>query len=145
MGRRNRGQRLLEYAERRSSIFGQQTGCGPLSRTLSGRKRRRGWDGWPVQPRRLANATVLDVVLEEPDEAEEEEEEGRPRKRTRIQQEEQKLMDARTVVFGTGASADLRVGYVSTFTFNMIALIFFSDTNMSRLCSKTSYSPLRTR
>lgn len=112
VGRRNRGQRLLEYAERRAVVLGHQSGCGPLGRTLAGRKRRRGWDGWPVQPRRMPNATVLDVIHEETDEAEEDEEVGRPRKKTRFQQEEEKLMDVRTLVFGLGAGADLRVGCV---------------------------------
>lgn len=113
VGRRNRAQRLLEYAERRASVLGHQVGCNPLNRTLAGRKRRRGWDGWPVQPRRLPNATMLDVILEEPDEAEAEEDDGRPKKKTKVQEEEEKLMETRTLVFGIGANADLRVGYVS--------------------------------
>ena len=115
VGRRNRGQRLLEYAERRAAVLGHQPGCLPLGRTVAGRKRRRGWDGWPVQPRRMPNATVLDVIHEEADEAEDEEA-HRPRKKTRFQQEEERLMDVRTLVFGLGAGADLRVGcvFVST-------------------------------
>ena len=72
---------------------------------LAGRKRRR-WDAWPVQNRRLPNATVLDVVHE----VEEEEEEPEPViKRPRVEAE-QNLMDVRTMVFGMGASGDLLVG-----------------------------------
>jgi hypothetical protein len=65
-----------------------------------------------VQPnRRLPNATVLDVIHEVD---EEEEEEGPfaavPVKKSRFEEEEEALMDVRTMVFGMGASGDLRVG-----------------------------------
>ena len=81
---------------------------------LAGRKRRRGWDAcsWPVHhPRRIPNATVLDVIQE----VEEEEGEGADDqlgivKGLRVQ-EEDRLMDIRTMVFGMGVSGDLRVGW----------------------------------
>jgi hypothetical protein len=54
---------------------------------------------------------VLDVIHEVD---EEEEEEGPfaavPVKKSRFEQEEEALMDVRTMVFGMGASGDLRVG-----------------------------------
>jgi hypothetical protein len=108
LGRQNRAQRLLEYAERRAVVLGQT--CTPPIR-LAGRKRRRQWDNWPMQPRRLPNATVLDVIHEVDDEeadclslsAEKAREEA-----------ERKLMDVHTMVFGMGASpADVRIGYVN--------------------------------
>lgn len=103
MGRRNRSQRLLEYAERRAAVLGQTP-----SIRQTGRKRRRNWDNWPVQPRRAPNASVLDVI-HEVDEEDLEEELRRPLKKTRLE-DEQRLMHARTMVFGMGASADLLVG-----------------------------------
>ncbi|KAF9472851.1 hypothetical protein BDN70DRAFT_867976 [Pholiota conissans] len=107
VGRRNRAQRLLEYAERRAAVLGPAACIG---RGFAGRKRRRGWEGWPVQPRRLPNASVLDVIYEET-EVEHDEDDGRPKKRTRIQEEEQKLMNTRTLVFGMGVNANLCIGY----------------------------------
>ncbi|KAF9525960.1 hypothetical protein CPB83DRAFT_858689 [Crepidotus variabilis] len=106
LGRRNRSQRLLEYAERRAAVLGQS--FAPAVR-LAGRKRRRHWDNWPVQPRRLPNAAVLDVI-HDADEDDLEEELRRPTKKPR-HEDEQKLMDVCTMVFGMGASADLLVGY----------------------------------
>lgn len=82
--------------------------CSPISR-LAGRKRRRGRDAWPVQPRRLPNATVLDVIHEVDDDAEEEKEVEAGLLPLRDEKEE-KLMDVRTMVFGMGANGDLRVG-----------------------------------
>jgi hypothetical protein len=70
-----------------------------------------------VQPnRRLPNATVLDVIHEVDEEeaaALEEERErfaGVPLKKPRFEEEEEALMDVRTMVFGMGASGDLRIG-----------------------------------
>jgi len=71
-----------------------------------------------VQPnRRLPNATVLDVIHEVDEEEEaaalEEERErfaDKPLKKPRFEEEEEALMDVRTMVFGMGASGDLRVG-----------------------------------
>ena len=102
----------MEYAERRASVLGYP--CTPTLSRLAGRKRRRGWDAcsWPVHhPRRIPNATVLDVIQE----VEEEEGEGADdqlgfAKGLRVQ-EEDRLMDIRTMVFGMGVSGDLRVGW----------------------------------
>jgi len=69
-----------------------------------------------VQPnRRLPNATVLDVIheVDEEEAALEEERErfaDKPLKKPRFEEEEEALMDVRTMVFGMGASGDLRVG-----------------------------------
>jgi hypothetical protein len=71
-----------------------------------------------VQPnRRLPNATVLDVIHEVDEEeaaAALEEERERfaavPLKKPRFEEEEEALMDVRTMVFGMGASGDLRIG-----------------------------------
>ncbi|KIM44419.1 hypothetical protein M413DRAFT_442399 [Hebeloma cylindrosporum] len=129
LGRRNRAQRLLEYAERRSSILGQPSSgafasfaaAATASTRLAGRKRRRGWEGWPVQPnRRISpNATVLDVVheVDEEEEALEEKmmmEMKMKKKMKRDEEEEGKMMDVRTMVFGMGVSGDLRVGFKYT-------------------------------
>lgn len=96
---------------------------------LAGRKRRRGWDGWPVEPRRLPNATALDVIPEVDEEPEDDfllrTADGRRvdtdggeynvgLNQLRVEREE-KLMDVRTMVFGMGAAGDLRVGYVLIF------------------------------
>lgn len=60
-----------------------------------------------MQPnRRLPNATVLDVIHE----VDEEEEEAKSLKKPRFEEEEEALMDVRTMVFGMGASGDLRIG-----------------------------------
>jgi hypothetical protein len=107
----------LEYAERRASVLGYP--CTPPFGRLAGRKRRRGWDAcsWPVHhPRRLPNATVLDIIQE----VEEEEREDATDQLGRVKglrvQEEDKLMDVRTMVFGMGVSGDLRVGSVFFFS-----------------------------
>ena len=70
-----------------------------------------------MQPnRRLPNATVLDVIheVDEEEEATLEEERERfaavPLRKPRFEEEEEALMDVRTMVFGMGASGDLRVG-----------------------------------
>ena len=69
-----------------------------------------------MQPnRRLPNATVLDVIheVDEEEAALEEERErfaDKPLKKPRFEEEEEALMDVRTMVFGMGASGDLRVG-----------------------------------
>ena len=70
-----------------------------------------------MQPnRRLPNATVLDVIheVDEEEAAAEEEERERfaavPLKKPRFEEEEEALMDVRTMVFGMGASGDLRIG-----------------------------------
>ncbi|PPQ64360.1 hypothetical protein CVT24_008429 [Panaeolus cyanescens] len=117
LGRRNRSQRMLEYAERRASILGVSSApsassqCASPTARLAGRKRRRGqWDAWPVQPRRLPNASVLDVIQEVHDEEDEEEDRHVP-KRLRTSKDEDRLMDVRTMVFGMGATGDLCVGY----------------------------------
>lgn len=108
---------MAEYAERRASILGQNATssspqCAPSVPRLAGRKRRRGqWDAWPVQPRRLPNASVLDVIHEIQEEDEDEEECYAPNKRLRTSNDEDKLMDVRTMVFGMGANGDLCVGY----------------------------------
>jgi hypothetical protein len=81
---------------------------------LAGRKRRRGWDAcsWPVHhPRRLPNATLLDVIreVEEGEEEADDDDQLGFAKGLRVQ-EEDRLMDIRTMVFGMGVSGDLRVG-----------------------------------
>ena len=81
-------------------------------------------------PRRLPNATVLDVIheVDEEDEAAENGDDDERLgcvKRLRAQ-EEDKLMDVRTMVFGMGVSGDLRVGWVSFF----ILFFFRSDTDI---------------
>ena len=70
-----------------------------------------------MQPnRRLPNATVLDVIHEVDEEEAAAEEEDRerfaavPLKKPRFEEEEEALMDVRTMVFGMGASGDLRIG-----------------------------------
>ena len=86
---------------------------------LAGRKRRRGWDAcsWPVHhPRRIPNATVLDVIREVEEEegeaaADDDDQLGLVKGGLRVQ-EEDRLMDIRTMVFGMGVSGDLRVGWV---------------------------------
>ena len=99
---------------------------------LAGRKRRRGWDAcsWPVHhPRRLPNATVLDVIQEmeegEGDTADDDDQLGLVKGGLRVP-EEDRLMDIRTMVFGMGVSGDLRVGWVFSFFllfwFNMLIL-----------------------
>lgn len=117
LGRRNRAQRLSEYAERRAAVLGQS--CTPSIR-LAGRKRRR-WETWPPPHRRLPNATVLDVIHEM-----DEEEPEPPMKKPRVV-EEQNLMDVRTMVFGMGASGDLRVGCVSPLDANFLLLTTLSS------------------
>jgi hypothetical protein len=71
-------------------------------------------------PRRIPNATVLDVIQE----VEEEEGEGVDDqlgfvKGLRVP-EEDRLMDIRTMVFGMGVSGDLRVGWVFFLSFFII-------------------------
>ncbi|KAF8892167.1 hypothetical protein BD779DRAFT_96066 [Infundibulicybe gibba] len=92
LGRRNRSQRLLEYAERRSSVL-----------RLAGRKRRRGWDSWPAPPPSAPNAVLLGVIYEE-----EEEEEERVLDAAATREDMQ--MGLRTLVFGPG-SGGVHVGY----------------------------------
>ncbi|KAF7431010.1 hypothetical protein PC9H_006725 [Pleurotus ostreatus] len=70
LGRRNRAQRLFEYAERRNAVLGLgQPLCSGSSSCVLGRKRRRSWEeGLETEPyssRRLPNATVLDPIAEE--------------------------------------------------------------------------------
>ncbi|KAF9560088.1 hypothetical protein CPC08DRAFT_492123 [Agrocybe pediades] len=113
LGRRNRSQRLLEYQERRAAVLGQSFPSSthapaPHLDNLSNRKRRRGWDGFPVIPRRLPNATALDVIREVDEEEDEELMDTKPQLRV---SEEEKLMDVRTMVFGMSATGEMRVGY----------------------------------
>ncbi|TFK39725.1 hypothetical protein BDQ12DRAFT_508429 [Crucibulum laeve] len=106
LGRRNRSQRLSEYAERRSSVLGTLTNnpiCTPITR-LAGRKRRRNWD-WPPQSRRVPNSVVLDVILED------QEEEEIQAKEDQALQKEKEEMNVRTLVFGIGQAGDMRLGY----------------------------------
>ena len=112
LGRQNRAQRLLEYAERRAVVLGQT--CTPPIR-LAGRKRRRQWDNWPIKPRRLPNATVLDIIYE----ADEEEADCLSLSAEKAREEaERRLMDVHTMVFGMGVSpADVRIGYVNFLLF----------------------------
>ena len=117
----------MEYAERRASVLGYPCTFG----RLAGRKRRRGWDAcsWPVHhPRRLPNATVLDIIQEIEEEEGEDATDQLGRVKGSRAQEEDKLMDVRTMVFGMGVSGDLRVGWgVFFFLFCPVCLIFFFD------------------
>ena len=73
-------------------------------------------------PRRLPNATVLDVIREvEEEEGETADDQLGCAKGLRVQ-EEDKLMDIRTMVFGMGVSGDLRVGlsFLSFYLFRSI-------------------------
>lgn len=58
-----------------------------------------------MQPRRLPNATALDVIYEVDEEAAELV--GAEKAR---EEAERKLMDVHTMVFGFGPSADVRIG-----------------------------------
>ena len=76
----------------------------------------------------LPNATVLDVIHEVDGE---DEQEARlvpvPLKKPRFEEEEEALMDVRTMVFGMGALGDLRVGWVFIYFFflSFPLLLFF--------------------
>ncbi|KAF5316649.1 hypothetical protein D9619_006248 [Psilocybe cf. subviscida] len=108
VGRRNRAQRLREYAERRAAVLGPTRAA---TCAVAGRKRRRDWDAWPVQPRQLPNSTVLDVIHEMDERDTDEEEQRRHAKRVKVLHEQKRLMDVRTIVVGTGAGNDLKVGF----------------------------------
>ena len=88
-------------------------------------------------PRRLPNATVLDVIQEVDEEAEEEANDQLGCTKRLGVQEEDRLMDVRTMVFGMGASGNLRVGWVyfCLLSFGMLIHVYdFSGTNMCLTC-----------
>ena len=91
-------------------------------------------------PRRLPNASVLDVIQEVDEEDEENVVDDCQQlgcvKGLRVE-EEDRLMDVRTMVFGMGVSGDPRVGwgFFLLFFFEVGMLIYYLlGTNMCLMC-----------
>ncbi|KAF4569569.1 hypothetical protein EYR36_009366 [Pleurotus pulmonarius] len=118
LGRRNRAQRLFEYAERRNAVLGLgQPLCSGGSSCVLGRKRRRSWeeglDPEPYSSRRLPNATVLEPISEE-----DTTNLGDVQTKVTLEDtyhdsecEEEDEMHARTVLFDFAAGGELQAGF----------------------------------
>ena len=100
---------MCEYTERRINALasGATSTLRSTSMKLAGRKRRRGCDWALSYPRRLPNATFLDVVPE----VDEEEERGLTLEWD-CPDNERTRMNLHTVVFGPGQEGNKQTGYV---------------------------------